>query len=182
VPGGFSVKSARNRREGNVRPEGKLERDRYKISAAVFVVLLRSDEAFMIRRKATGWMDGLFSIAAGGLEAVETIREAARREASEEPGIGICPSALVCSRTLCTRTSTGDRIGQFFTSAKWDGEPNATEREKHDSCGRHALDDLPSSTVPSVRQALSNIAERVPYSEYGWLRDRAWSEGEIDDF
>ena len=145
-----------------------MARDRYKLSAAVFIVLLRGGKIFMLRRKATGWMDGLFSIAAGGLEAGETIREAACREAGEELGIEISPSDLVYCHTLHARTSAGDWVGHFFTTTKWDGEPHAAEPEKHDCCGWHPLDDLPSSTIPYVRQALSGIAEGKPYSEYGW--------------
>jgi 8-oxo-dGTP pyrophosphatase MutT (NUDIX family) len=145
-----------------------MARDRYKLSAAVFIVLLRHGKVFMIRRKATGWMDGLFSIAAGGLEAGETIREAARREASEELGIELSPDDLIYAHTLHARTSDGDWIGHFVTAIKWDGEPHAAEPEKHDCCGWHPLYNLPSTTIPYVRQALTNIADGTPYSEYGW--------------
>jgi 8-oxo-dGTP diphosphatase len=145
-----------------------MPRDRYKLSIAVFIVLLREGTVFMIRRKATGWMDGMFSIAAGGLEAGETIRDAARREAGEELGISIDSRDLVHSHTLHSRTSTGDWVGHFFTALTWDGEPHAAEPEKHDCCGWHGLDDLPLSTIPYVRQALRNISLGLSYSEYGW--------------
>jgi 8-oxo-dGTP diphosphatase len=145
-----------------------MPRDRYKLSIAVFIVLLREGMVFMIRRKATEWMDGMFSIAAGGLEAGETIRDAARREAGEELGINIDPQNLVHSHTLHSQTSTGDWVGHFFTALTWDGEPHAAEPEKHDCCGWHRLDDLPSSTIPYIRQALRNITQGNSYSEYGW--------------
>ncbi len=122
----------------------------------------------MHRRKATGWMDGMFSVAAGGLEAGETIRGAACREASEELGIRIEPQHLVHSHTLYARTSTGDWIGHFFTARAWDGEPRAAEPEKHDCRGWHRLEDLPPSTIPYIREALQHIAQGNHYSEYGW--------------
>jgi 8-oxo-dGTP diphosphatase len=145
-----------------------MERERYKLSIAVFVVLLRDGMVFMFRRNATGWMDGMFSIAAGGLEAGETIQNAARREAEEELGIRIDPRNLVLKHTLHSRTSTGDWVGHFFVATAWDGEPHAAEPDKHDCCGWHDLDDLPASTIPYVRQALRDITRGNAYSEYGW--------------
>jgi len=146
----------------------KMHRERCKLSAAVFVALLRGSSVFVIRRKATGWMDGMFSVAAGGLEADETIRNAASREVREELGVSVYPLDLVHSHTLHARTSTGDWFGHFFIARVWDGEPHIGEPHKHDSCGWRPLDDLPLSTVPYVRQALANIVDGNSYSEYGW--------------
>lgn len=48
----------------------------------------------MLRRKGTGWMDGSFSIPAGGLDAGEPIGAAAIREAYEEVGVQITSENL----------------------------------------------------------------------------------------
>ncbi len=56
---------------------------RHKYSASVFVVLMRGEDICLLRRKGTGWPDGLFSLPAGGLDAGETIASAGIR-----PGFG----------------------------------------------------------------------------------------------
>lgn len=70
------------------------ERIRYQLSASVFVMLMRDGEVCMLRRKGTGWMDGSFSIPAGGLDAGEPIGAAAIREAYEEVGVQITSENL----------------------------------------------------------------------------------------
>ena len=72
-------------------------RIRHQLSAAVFVVLARGGAVCLMRRVATGWMDGLLSLPAGALEAGETLRAAAAREAAEEVGVTIDPAARPCA-------------------------------------------------------------------------------------
>ncbi|CAM6534914.1 hypothetical protein CISECK367B_23450 [Citrobacter sedlakii] len=50
-----------------------MSRDRYNLSIAVFVLLLKDNEICMLRRGNTGWMDGYFSLPAGGLEQGEPL-------------------------------------------------------------------------------------------------------------
>lgn len=71
-----------------------MSRDRYNLSIAVFVLLIKGDELCMLRRPNTGWMDGCFSLPAGGLEKGETLSTAAVRELKEEAGVHAIPSEL----------------------------------------------------------------------------------------
>ncbi|WP_315851135.1 NUDIX domain-containing protein [Yersinia massiliensis] len=75
-------------------------RDRYNLSIAVFVMLLKGDELCMLRRSNTGWMDGCFSLPAGGLEKGETLSTAAARELKEETGVDAIPSELALAHTM----------------------------------------------------------------------------------
>ncbi|MBA8882055.1 NUDIX domain-containing protein [Phyllobacterium myrsinacearum] len=77
----------------------------------------------MLRRKGTGWMDGLFSIPAGGLEADEIIGAAAIREACEEVGVQIEPVDLQYVHTLHSN-GRPNMAGAFLSG---------------DSMGRHPL-------------------------------------------
>ena len=61
-----------------------MSRERYNLSIAVFVLVLRGNEICMLRRANTGWMDGCYSLPAGGLEYGETLSCAAARELAEE--------------------------------------------------------------------------------------------------
>ena len=144
------------------------ERVRFQLSSAVFVILARGAEICMLRRKATGWMDGSFSLPAGGLDAGETIRAAAVREAFEETGVVIAPEALKSVHTLHSLTADSPWIGHFFRTEEWTGTPTLCEPDKHDNLQWRKLDNLPGNTIPYVRQALVCIARNEPYSEYGW--------------
>jgi len=144
------------------------ERTRFQLSAAVFVILVKGDEICMLKRKATGWMDGSYSLPAGGLDAGETIRCAAMREAQEEVGVQINPASLAHIHTLHSRTDGKTWVGHFFRSDSWEGTPVLHETDKHSDLRWMPLIALPSNTIPYVRQALSCIAAGQPYSEYGW--------------
>ena len=144
------------------------QRQRHKLSAAVFVVLARGTEICMLRRKGTGWMDGWFSIPAGGLEAAETISMAAIRETSEEVGIEIDSNDLEYAHTSHCLTAGEDWVGHFFLVRVWSGTPRIREPDKHDELAWYSMDTLPETTIPYVRQALRCIASGQRYSEFGW--------------
>lgn len=144
------------------------ERTRHKQSSSVFVILAKNERICMLRRKATGWMDGSLSIPAGGLDAGETIRSAAIREAYEEVGVRIAPENLQYVHTLHSTTNDQTWIGHFFQTTIWEGDPILRERDKHEDVQWQPLTALPSETIPYIRQALSCIARQQNYSEYGW--------------
>lgn len=143
-------------------------RVRHKLSASVFVALLKGTEILLLRRMGTGWMDGAFSIPAGGLDAGETISAAAVREAWEEVGVRIGQADLAYAHTLHSLTEGGDWVGHFFTATRWEGTPALREPDKHSDLGWWPLRNLPPETIPYVRQALLCIDQRKPYSEFGW--------------
>lgn len=67
---------------------------RYRLSASVFVIFARGADLLLLRRKGTGWMDGFYSLPAGGLEEGEAIRDAAVRQAEEEVRLRVDPDRL----------------------------------------------------------------------------------------
>lgn len=144
------------------------ERIRYQLSASVFVLLLRDGKVCMIRRKATGWMDGSLSIPAGGLDFGETIAAAAIREAYEEVGVRINAQDLRHVHTLHSKTEGRTWLGQFFQTTTWEGTPELRELEKHTDLQWCDVNELAPETVPYVRQALRCITAGQAYSEHGW--------------
>jgi 8-oxo-dGTP pyrophosphatase MutT (NUDIX family) len=122
----------------------------------------------MFRRQGTGWMDGSFSIPAGGLEAGETIRAAAIREAYEEVGVQIDPRDLHYAHTLHSKTDGNAWLGHFFLATAWTGAPVLRELDKHSDLQWYPANALPSETIPYVQQAILAVAAQSPYSEYGW--------------
>lgn len=144
------------------------EKVRHQLSAAVFILLVRDGAICMLRRQGTGWMDGSFSIPAGGLEAGETLAAAAIREAHEEIGVRIAPEHLRHVHTLHSKTGTQTWLGHFFLAQSWTGTPALRELDKHADLQWRPIDALPADTIPYVRQAILCVAAQTPYSEYGW--------------
>lgn len=54
-----------------------MKRERYCLSIAVFILLRKGNQICMFKRTGTGWMDGFYSLPAGGLEEGETLTAAA---------------------------------------------------------------------------------------------------------
>ncbi|MCI4186795.1 NUDIX hydrolase [Dickeya dianthicola] len=147
-------------------------RDRYNLSIAVFVMLLKGDELCMLRRSNTGWMDGCFSLPAGGLEKGETLSTAAARELKEETGVDAIPSELALAHTMHVWTENRSWIGHYFICREWSGVPFLAEPDKHAEVSWKNMSDLPEETIPYVRQAIEAINADESYSEYGWDNGR----------
>ena len=145
-------------------------RNRHLFSGSVFVMAQRGDGCIlMLRRSGTGWMDGWWSLPAGGLDKGETLSAAAARELSEEVGLVVPPTALEHVHAIHSLTEQRDWVGHFFVVRAFEGEPRLCEPDKHDALGWFALSDLPSPVIPYVRQSLEKISANEHYSEYGWI-------------
>ncbi|MFB8344695.1 NUDIX hydrolase [Brucella cytisi] len=144
------------------------ERIRYQLSASVFVLLMKDNEICMLKREGTDWMDGSFSIPAGGLDDGETIRAAAIREAYEEVGVKILPENLQYVHTLHSKTGNQTWLGHFFRTTAWEGVLELPETDKHSDLQWRDINTLPTETIPYVKQAILSVAAQSPYSEFGW--------------
>ncbi|MFO6300449.1 NUDIX hydrolase [Rahnella selenatireducens] len=145
-----------------------MSRDRYNLSIAVFVLLIKGDELCMLRRSNTGWMDGCFSLPAGGLEKGETLSTAAVRELKEETGVHAIPSELTLAHTMHVWTENRSWVGHYFICREWGGVPFLAEPDKHAEVSWKKMSVLPEETIPYVRQAIEAINADESYSEYGW--------------
>ncbi|ADV67749.1 NUDIX hydrolase [Deinococcus maricopensis] len=143
-------------------------RERYLSPSTVFILLRRDDQALVLQRVRTGWMDGHYSLPAGAVEAGETLRAAAAREAREEVGVRVDPHALRLVHVLHCRTQGGAWTGHFFEATTWEGTPALGEPHKHGHLHWAPLEALPEPFVPYVRDALLGAARGETYSESGW--------------
>ena len=145
-----------------------MSRERYSLSIAVFVLLRKGDEICMLKRSGTGWMDGQYSLPAGGLEKGETLSIAAVRELWEETGVLISSENLEHAHTMHVWTDDRSWIGHFFSCNVWTGSPILAEPDKHSEVAWKSRNQLPEDTVPYVRKAIEAINRQQSYSEYGW--------------
>jgi 8-oxo-dGTP pyrophosphatase MutT (NUDIX family) len=63
--------------------------ERFKMIAFVSLILRRGSEVLLIRRFNTGFEDGMYGCAGGGVDENEPITQALVREAYEELGINL---------------------------------------------------------------------------------------------
>ena len=144
--------------------------ERFKLIPEVFLFLIRDGQILLGRRFQTGWQDGNYGLPAGHGEANETMREGACREALEEIGITIEPDELVFAHTQHRfgEDNPHARIGFYFTTTHYVGEPHIAEPDKCDALDWFPLTDLPTNIVPQVRAAIQSYVRGEKYSEYNW--------------
>lgn len=122
----------------------------------------------MLRRGNTGWLDGCYSLPAGGLEEGETLSAAAARELKEETGVDASSAEMALAHTMHVWTENRSWMGHYFICRKWHGEPFLAEPDKHAEVNWEQMSALPEETIPYVRQAIEAIKLDQNYSEYGW--------------
>ena len=140
---------------------------RAKFPTTVHLFFFRGDKILLLRRFNTGYRDGWYSVPAGHLDGGETVLAAAVREAREEIGVEIDPSALTFSSVM-HRNEGDERIDFFVHVHAWGGEPVNAEPDKCDELCWTPLDALPENLIPYVQRALENHANSVRFDEFGW--------------
>jgi 8-oxo-dGTP pyrophosphatase MutT (NUDIX family) len=150
-----------------------MKKIRHKIVPASYLILIKNDKVFLLRRYNTGYHDGMYGLCAGHVEEKETFREAIIREAKEEVGIDLKIKDLkiihVMQRyALPNPVELRDRVDIFIKVDKWKGEPKNMEPHKCDDANWFSLNSLPKNTIPFVRKVLENIRKGQFYSEDGF--------------
>lgn len=147
-----------------------MPKDRFKIIPSVYAFFLRDGQILLSRRFQTGFEDGKYSLPAGHAEEKETFREALIREVSEEIGVRVSPEALALTVTMHRSCGDHERVDFFFTVKKWEGEITNKEPNKCDDLRWFPVENLPSNTIPYIRNAIESFVKGNCYSEFGWDR------------
>ncbi len=137
---------------------------------AVYLILLRDEQVVLLRRSNTGYEDGNYSLIAGHVERDERATQAVCREAAEEAGIQLQETDVKMQGVL-HRRGPDDRIyiDFFFVAEHWEGKVYNAEPDKCDDLSWFPLADLPTNTIPYVREAIENLSNPLPsFSEIGW--------------
>ena len=137
---------------------------RFCVVPAAYVLLRRDDQVLLQLRQNTGYRDGYWAAAAAGhVERGESVIAAACREAAEELGVLIEPSALspltAMHRTHGNGEPIDERVDFFFTCTTWSGEPEVLEPRKTVGLRWFALDALPDLVVPHERWVLQQLED-----------------------
>lgn len=144
--------------------------ERFKIRADVGLFLLKNNQIFLIRRKNTGWGDGLWAIPAGHIEEGETATQSAVRECEEEAGVKVSATDLQPVQAIHRKSDDNVVFATFiFVAKKWQGEPYCAEQGvRADKADWFPLDKLPDNTAEYVKKAIENYKNNIYYSELGW--------------
>lgn len=142
------------------------KRERFKLSVAVFLFLIKENQILLIKRANTSWMDGFYSVPAGSLDGNEALDFGACREAKEETDVNVKIENIELVHTIHCITSGEEWMGTFFATDKFEGEPKVNEPHKHSEVKWCDIDNLPENIIPYVRQAIENYRGKKYYSEY----------------
>lgn len=141
--------------------------ERFKLIAAIFVILIKDGKVFLSKRKNTGWEDGKYSLIGGRIEGNETARQAAVREAMEETGIAIKINDLKFAN-ICHLITNSERVHLAFVIEKWNGEATNNEPEKAEEVGWFDFKNLPQNITEESKKTIEWYINGIKYSEIGW--------------
>ncbi|TLW90470.1 NUDIX domain-containing protein [Saccharomonospora piscinae] len=140
--------------------------DRHLID--VHVLLTRDTEVLLTKRRG-GAFDGMWHLPSGKLDAGEDVLTAAAREAEEEVGVLINPDDLTHVHTVHVSGSGPEpRLGLFFTTSAWIGEPSNREPDKCSGLGWFDLHDLPTGLIEYPATGISAYRRGISFSVLGW--------------
>ena len=142
-----------------------MAKERFKVIASVYLVLMKGNKILLSRRYNTGYFDGSYSFPAGHLDEDETLKQGTAREAKEEIDIVVASIDLELIHVMNRRIPEDERIDFFFTAKKWQGEPKIMESDKCNDLTWFDLDNLPKNIIPYIKQAIDSFLNNIIYSE-----------------
>jgi len=143
--------------------------DRHRSIIDLHLILRRDDSRILLLRRAnTGYCDGRLHLPSGHLEAGESAVDGVIREAREEVGVTVSPADLQFVHAMHRSGEDGgtDRIGLFWQTTRWVGEPSNAEPAK---CSELLwVDQLPPDTIGYPAAGIHHAADGIAFSLYGW--------------
>lgn len=136
----------------------------------VHILLVENDNILLTRRRDTNpAFDGKWHLPSGKLDADESALDAAAREAEEEIGVLIAPEDLHHVHTLHVNGSGPvPRLGLFFETRRWIGEPANLEPDKCSTLRWFPLDALPEQLIDYPATGIDAYRHGQTFSIRGW--------------
>lgn len=136
--------------------------ERILLKVAVYIALERDGELFFLRRKNTGWQDGMLTLPSGHVDKGEYPSDAAVRELEEETGIKVTHEDLELLGVVYRRDKYVDF---YFMVHDYEGEPVLNEPDKA-SEAVWAKPDERDDLIEGGTEALVNLLAGAGYVEY----------------
>jgi len=146
---------------------------RHNITPSVFLILIKENKILLSKRQNTGHWDEYYGLVSGHVHTTESFLKAMIREAKEEANISLMPSDLKFIHLMCRTVPENppeirDRVDIYFSAAKWEQEIKNMEPKKCSDLSWFDLNNLPSNTIPYIKNAIKNIREEKLYDQYGF--------------
>ena len=148
--------------------QSNIERVRYKLPVAVFMLLKGDNEILLIQRAKTGWMDGYYSLPAGSLDENEEIQKGAIRECKEEVGVDISENDVKFAHVQHCKVEDKEWVNMLFVTEKWEGDPKVCEPHKHSEVKWCDIDNMPDNMIEYAALFIKDFAKGNFYSQFGW--------------
>ena len=148
-----------------------VDSDRFRLSAAVYGILVERGQVLLMRRAGSGYRDGQLGLPAGHLDGDEDLVSALIRELREELGIFVESRNVGLAVVLHSQAEDeNDReyLHLFFRVDGWAATPVIAEPDKCTELVWADLDHLPVDTVDYVARALEALRVREPLVLFGW--------------
>jgi len=140
----------------------------------VMLILERNGLILLAERANTGSHDGRLNLPSGKVEPGEDIVTAVIRETREEIGLILDPAHLRLVHAMQFHYPGGNtRVGWFFHTDHWDGDPVNAEPHKCAGLQWHDPHNLPEHTVPYNAFGVAHHLNGEPFSVHGWETDPA---------
>ncbi|GLZ43132.1 NUDIX domain-containing protein [Actinokineospora sp. NBRC 105648] len=134
----------------------------------VHVLLVRRGQVLLTQRRG-GYGGGMWHLPSGKLDAGESVLAAAAREAFEEVGVIIDPVDLRHVHTVHVADSGPvPRLGLFFETPLWRGEPENREPGKCSAVEWFALSALPDEVIPYPLAGIRGYLDGTSFHATGW--------------
>ncbi|MDQ3028911.1 MAG: NUDIX domain-containing protein [Actinomycetota bacterium] len=142
--------------------------DRHLID--VHVLLVEDGNILLTQRRDTNpTFDGLWHLPSGKLDAGESALDAAARETEEEVGVLIEPGDLRHVHTIHVNGSGPEpRLGLFFETQRWIGEPTNREPDKCSTVRWFPLNALPDRLIDYPAIGIRAYRTGLSFSIHGW--------------
>lgn len=142
--------------------------DRHLIDVHVIIV---DDGSILLtqRRDDNPEFDGRWHLPSGKLDAGESALDAAARETEEEVGVLIQPTDLRHVHTTHVNGSGPEpRLGLFFETRRWFGEPRNREPDKCSAVRWYPLHELPDDLIEYPAAGILSYVNGATFSIAGW--------------
>jgi len=158
--------------------KNKKEISRFRLTPAVYLLLIKNGKILMLKRANTGFEDGKYSLPAGHLDGRESVRQAIIREAKEEVGVIVKSEDLEIVHVMHRLNDEypyfdqgsrhSERVDFFAKAETWEGKVRNMELEKCDDLSWFSIDNLPENVINYIKQAVNCVNKKIFYSEDGW--------------
>ncbi len=134
-------------------------------AAANLIVQHGSHVLLMKRSHKTKVWPNFWAFPWGKVDENELWREAALREAREEIGIHVSPSAITAEAIVMFRTIQWTKVGYFARVEQYENSPEILETHLATDLAWFPITELPEPMVPQHKVGLKAILDHIGYVE-----------------